>query len=87
MSILLKAHNIIFKRKEEKERQYGPIDESMGKAAEVASLLCNKKITTEDFYKCMIALKISRLSYNTKYDTILDAIGYLAALDKLKNNE
>jgi hypothetical protein len=59
----------------------------MGKAAEVASLLCNKKITTEDFYKCMIALKISRLSYNSKHDTILDAIGYLAALDKFKNNE
>ena len=44
MSILLKAHNIIFERGEEKERQYGPIDESMGKAAKVASLLCNKKI-------------------------------------------
>ena len=87
MSILLKAHNIIFERGEEKERQYGPIDESMGKAAKVASLLCNKKITTEDFYKCMIALKISRLSYNTKHDTILYAIGYLAALDKFKNNE
>ena len=50
-------------------------------------LFGNKKITTEDFYKCMIALKISRLSYNTKHDTILDAIGYLAALDKFKNNE
>ena len=85
MNILFKAHNIIFERGEEKERQYGPIDQSMKKAAKTASLLCNKKITTEDFYKCMVALKISRLSYSTKKDTLLDAVGYLAALDKYKN--
>ena len=39
MSILLKAHNITHDRSEEKERQYGPFDESMAKAARVASEL------------------------------------------------
>ena len=76
MNILKEAQRIIFDRAQEKQRQYGPIDESMSKAARVASELCNKEITTEDFYKCMIALKISRMSYNTKKDTMLDCKTY-----------
>ena len=85
MNILEKANEIIFKRGEEKQREYGPMDESLSKAAEVASILCNKEITTEDFYKCMIALKVSRMAYNVKKDTMLDAVGYMAALDDYKN--
>jgi len=87
MNILEEANKIINLRSEEKEREYGPFKESMKKAAIVASELCNKKITTEDFYKCMIALKISRMAYNLKEDTLLDAVGYIAALNNFKNNE
>jgi len=87
MNILEEANKIINLRSEEKEREYGPFKESMEKAAIVASELCNKKITTEDFYKCMIALKISRMAYNLKEDTLLDAVGYIAALNNFKNNE
>ena len=47
-NILLNANEIIFNRKEEKQRQYGPINESITKAARVASELTNKDITTED---------------------------------------
>ena len=92
-NILHRAHEIIFQRKEEKERQYGPLEESMAKAARVASELCNKEITTEDFYKCMIALKVSRMAYNLKDDTMLDTVAYVAGLDdfnkknKIDNNE
>lgn len=80
-SILEKAHGIVFNRDEEKDRKYGPFNESMAKAARVATELCNKEITTEDFYKCMIALKVSRMAYNHSYDTMLDALGYIAGLD------
>ena len=86
MNILEEANKIINLRSEEKEREYGPFKESMEKAAIVASELCNKKITTEDFYKCMIALKISRMAYNLKEDSLLDAVGYIAALNNFKNN-
>lgn len=86
MNILKEAHKIIFDRAEEKERQYGPINESIAKAARVASELTNKDISTEDFYKCLIALKISRMAYNIKKDTMLDCVGYIAALDSFKNN-
>jgi len=85
MNILSKANEIINERAEEKERQYGPFDKSMEKAATVASELCNKVITTEDFYKCMIALKISRMAYNLKEDTLLDAVAYIAALNNYSN--
>ena len=86
-TILEEANSIIFERDEEKDRQYGPFSESIAKAARVASELCNKDITTEDFFKCMIALKISRMSYNHKHDTMLDAIGYIAGLDDYLNND
>ena len=85
INILKEANKIINERAEEKEREYGPFSESMNKAAIIASELCNKNITTEDFYKCMIALKISRMAYNTKQDTMLDCVGYIAALDNFKN--
>ena len=85
MNILEKANEIVNFRSEEKERMYGPFEESMGKAAKIASELCNKNITTEDFYKCMIALKLSRLAYNLKDDTLLDCVAYLGALNNFKN--
>lgn len=85
MNILEKANQIIFDRAEEKQREYGPFDKSMESAAKVASILCNKEISTEDFYKCMVALKVSRMAFNTKKDTMLDCVGYIAALDDFKN--
>jgi len=87
MNILEEANKIINLRSEEKEREYGPFNESMQKASLIASELCNKNITAEDFYKCMIALKISRMAYNLKEDTLLDAVGYIAALNNYKNDK
>lgn len=78
-SILEKAHNIIYGEGDRTE-DYGSFNDSMAKAARVASELCNKEITTEDFFKCMIALKMSRLAYSTKEDTFVDAAGYLTGL-------
>ena len=87
MNILEEANKIINERSEEKERMYGPFDESMAKAARIASELCGKDITTEDFYKCMIALKISRMHYNLKEDTLLDCVAYIAALNNYKDGK
>ena len=68
MNILLKANEIVFERNEEKERLYGPFQEGMQEAAKIASLLSRKEITTVDMYNCMMALKLSRASYNYKED-------------------
>lgn len=85
MNILKEANEIVNERSQEKERLYGPFDDSMKKAALIASELTNKEITTEDFFKCMIALKMSRLSFNLKEDTLLDLVAYVGALNNYKN--
>jgi hypothetical protein len=85
MNILEKANEIIFHRSEEKERQYGPFTEGMHRASKIASGMTGKEITTDDMFKCMVALKLSRESYKHKYDNLLDAIAYLAALNEYHN--
>lgn len=88
LTILEEAQRIIFDREEEKDRQYGPFSDSISRASRVATELCNKTLTTEDVFKVLISLKISRMAYNHKHDTMLDAIGYIAGLDdylKTKN--
>ena len=80
MSILKKADGIVNHNTEEKERQYGPFNESMTKAAKIASIMCNKNITTEDFFKCMIALKTARMAYQMKEDTLMDLCAYIQGL-------
>lgn len=87
MNILNKADNIVNNRKEEIERLYGPFSEGMKKAASIASLMSSKIITPKDMYVCMIALKLSRESYNHKEDNLLDAVAYLGALNNFINEK
>lgn len=84
-NILIKADDIVNKRSEEREREYGSFPDSMAKAAKIATELCNKKITTDDMYKCMVALKLSRIAHKAKEDSLLDAVAYLAAYNNHKN--
>jgi len=86
MNILDKANKIINERSEEKEREYGPFIECNRKAAEIASILCDKEITTEDIYKFQIALKFARESFSHKEDNLLDAVAYIGALNNFYNN-
>ena len=86
MNILLKANEIINERSEEKERQYGPFIECNEKAAKIASVLCNKEITTLDIYNFQIALKLARESYSHKEDNLLDLAAYVGALNNYYEN-
>jgi hypothetical protein len=86
-SILQEAHDIVFERAAEKERQYGPFIQGMSEAAKIASLMSRKEITTTDMFNCMIALKLSRQSYNHKQDNILDLVAYAAALNEYENTK
>jgi len=60
---------------------YGPFEEGMEQAAKIASLLSRKDITAFDMYNCMIALKLSRASWNYKEDNYLDLCAYVASLN------
>lgn len=81
MNILEKANEIVNLRKEEKERQYGPFEEGMERAAKILSGMTGKEINAEFMYKALVALKLSRESYNHKEDNLLDAVAYLGSLN------
>lgn len=79
-NILEEANEIIFQRAEEKQRDYGPINQSFEETATIASILTGKQLTPGDCYKVMIALKMSRMKRGYKRDTYVDAVGYMGAL-------
>ena len=85
MNILKQADKIINKRREEKQRMYGPFEEGMERAAMIASGCTGKNITARDMYMCMAALKLSRESYSHKEDNLLDAVAYLGSLNNYNN--
>ena len=79
MNILHEANSIVNERSEEKERQYGPFSEGMKRAASIASGMTGKDFTAHDMYVALVALKLSRQSYQFKDDNLLDAVAYLGA--------
>ena len=85
MNILKEADQIVNERSEEKERMYGPFEDSMEIAASIATLLTGKEIKPHDMYLCMVALKLSRESHSHKEDNLLDAVAYLGALNNFYN--
>jgi hypothetical protein len=87
MNILEKANEIVNFRQEEKERMYGPFNEGMQRAAKILSGMTGLDISEDLMYKALIALKLSRESYNHKEDNLLDAVAYLGALNNIYNEE
>lgn len=81
-TILQEANDIVFERAAEKERQYGEFIEGMEQTARIASEMSRKEITTHDAYNVLIALKLSRASWNYKKDNYLDVLAYIASLDQ-----
>ncbi len=87
MNILEKANEIVNTRSEEKERQYGPFEEGMCRAAKILSGMTGMDINVDLMYKALVALKLSRESYNHKEDNLLDAVAYLGSLNNFYNNK
>lgn len=67
-------------RSEEQERRHGPFKQGMIKAAIIATELCNKEITASDMYKCLMALKLSRIANSPELDSLTDLCGYADGL-------
>jgi len=87
MNILEKANEIVNLRKEEKERMYGPFEEGMQRSSKILSGMTGQDIDVTFMYKALIALKLSRESYNHKEDNLLDAVAYLASLNNYYNEK
>jgi len=86
-NILSIANDIINKRSEEKERQYGPISEGMERCATIFNGMTGLNLTAEHMFKAMIALKLSRESYAHKQDNLLDCAAYIGALNNYYNEK
>lgn len=84
-SLCQRAHEIVNVRNEEAERMYGPFSEGMERAAQIFSGCTGFKAEGKHMYMALVALKLSRQSYNHKEDNLLDAIAYLQGLDNLEN--
>jgi hypothetical protein len=87
MNILEQANEIVNLRREEKERQYGPFEQGMERAAKILSGMTGTDVNAEFMYNALIALKLSRESYNHKEDNLLDAVAYIASLNNYKQNK
>jgi hypothetical protein len=83
MNILHKANEIVNVRSEEKERNYGPFIEGMERAAMIFNGMTGLNISAIEMHKALIALKLSRESYNHKEDNLLDACAYLGSLNNI----
>jgi len=86
-NILEQANDITYNRSEERDRQYGDFSEGIEIAAQIASLMSKKTITADDIYTSIIALKLSRESYNHKEDNLLDLVAYMSKLNDLRNEK
>lgn len=88
-NILKKANEIINERSEEKTRQYGPMSESIERAARIASDILGKPVDAHVVFAVMVGLKFSRHATSYKQDNFLDAVAYIGAWDNYiqeKNN-
>jgi hypothetical protein len=86
-SLCEQAHKIVNERDEEKERMYGPFSEGMDRAASIFSASTGIKVEGRHMFLAMVALKLSRESYNHKQDNLLDAIAYLQGLENYENQK
>lgn len=82
-NILETANQIVNERSEEKERQYGPFQVSMERAAVLYNMMSpeGQRITTAGMFRAMIALKLSREAHAHKEDNLLDAVAYMGAMN------
>lgn len=87
MNILHEADQIINHRSEEKERQYGPVDESMTRMRDIFNAMTGLELTTGHMFDAMVSLKLARMGYSDKEDTYLDAVAYLGAKNNYLNRQ
>jgi DNA-binding protein H-NS len=81
MNILEKANEIVNQRSEEKERQYGPFNESMDKMRDIFNAMTGLQLETKHMFLAMVAAKLARECHSHKEDNLLDAAAYIGAMN------
>jgi len=81
VNILKEADNIINHRSQEKERQYGVIDDNIDDMVTMFNVMTKSELTIEDGYLLLICNKLAREGFTHKEDNLLDAAAYIGALN------
>lgn len=87
MNILEEAKKIVYDRSEEKTRQYGDFHQGMERSAQIFNGMTGLNLTAIEMYKALIALKLSRESFNHKEDNLLDAVAYMSSMNDFINKQ
>ena len=87
LSMAQEVHEIVNERGEETARAYGPFSKGMQRAAMIFSGATGIQVEGEHMYMALVALKLSRQSFNHKYDNLLDAMAYLQGLANFKEGK
>ena len=82
-SILSEAKRIT----ENNDRKYEDMNISFQRIADIASKITGKDLTAEDVIYVLVALKLQRETYKHKRDNLVDIMGYINILNKLKENK
>lgn len=69
----------------DRSASYGPSDDTNTRAAEIASVILQKKITCDDIYVFEVALKLARESFTHKEDNFLDGVCYMKLWNDHRN--
>jgi len=80
-TILEEASEIVVERLDPEHNDYGEFSESMGRAKLIYMGMTGRDIPITDMYAVLIALKLSRESFNHKRDNLVDVCGYIQGLD------
>ena len=62
----------------ERQIQYGKAEEGIQSACDIFNSISGIKLSVKDFCMVLVSLKLSRLKYNYKEDSMVDIINYVA---------
>ena len=81
-SVLLQAESIV---NNDRNEQYGDANEAFELYAKILETTFGIVLTPSELCKVMIAVKLGRLKYKYKEDSIIDTCGYLELLNRLES--
>ena len=67
-----------------RQHDYGHARESFAKIATIATVLTGKDLTPQDCCKVLMAVKLTRESFQHKRDNLVDLCGYAHLLQELE---
>jgi hypothetical protein len=83
-SILAEADDLVSLDRQE---QYGHPAKNFSDIAKIASAILGEEITAEECVIVMVAVKLGRLKFKYKHDSVVDLAGYLKVWDMIKETK